>query len=135
MWSELKSIWVERQREGNKARINTYIAQQKKLKLGIGEVTSEVKQILKEQTVAARVVSMPSWELFEKQDATYKEKIFPKAIRKRLAVEAGSSLGCSLSEKAKVRGDKTPRDCTIGLPRRVPRVDYKFHLWHRDRVA
>jgi len=36
---------------------------------------------------------MPSWELFEKQDAAYKEKIFPKAMKKRLAVEAGSTLG------------------------------------------
>ncbi|WP_225874704.1 transketolase [Pedobacter hiemivivus] len=48
---------------------------------------------LKDKNVAARVVSMPSWELFEKQDAVYKEKIFPKALRKRLAVEAGSPLG------------------------------------------
>ncbi|MBX2944114.1 MAG: transketolase [Cyclobacteriaceae bacterium] len=51
------------------------------------------QQKLKEQVIAARVVSMPSWELFEKQNAAYKEKIFPKAIRKRLAVEAGSPLG------------------------------------------
>ena len=36
---------------------------------------------------------MPSWELFEKQDAAYKEKIFPASIKKRLAVEAGSPLG------------------------------------------
>jgi len=36
---------------------------------------------------------MPSWELFEKQEDSYKEKIFPKALRKRLAVEAGSSMG------------------------------------------
>ena len=36
---------------------------------------------------------MPSWELFEKQDDAYKEKIFPKKLRKRLAVEAGSHLG------------------------------------------
>ncbi|MGY0040037.1 transketolase-like TK C-terminal-containing protein [Pedobacter sp. NJ-S-72] len=48
---------------------------------------------LKESGIAARVVSMPSWELFEKQDAAYKEKVFPKAIRKRLAVETGSPLG------------------------------------------
>ncbi|MES2332526.1 MAG: transketolase [Bacteroidota bacterium] len=51
------------------------------------------QQKLKEQNIAARVVSMPSWELFEKQDALYKEKIFPKNLRKRLAVEAGSTLG------------------------------------------
>lgn len=48
---------------------------------------------LKEEGIAARVVSMPSWELFEKQDASYKEKVFPKGLRKRLAVEAGSVLG------------------------------------------
>jgi transketolase len=48
---------------------------------------------LKEQNIAARVVSMPSWELFEKQEDSYKENIFPKALRKRLAVEAGSPLG------------------------------------------
>jgi transketolase len=51
------------------------------------------QQKLKEQKVAARVVSMPSWELFEKQDSAYKEKIFPKSLRKRLAVEAGSPVG------------------------------------------
>ncbi|MBP9926152.1 MAG: transketolase [Cyclobacteriaceae bacterium] len=51
------------------------------------------QQKLKEQGIGVRVVSMPSWELFEKQNADYKEKIFPKVIRKRLAVEAGSSLG------------------------------------------
>ncbi|MDO7742584.1 MAG: transketolase, partial [Pedobacter sp.] len=48
---------------------------------------------LKEDGIAARVVSMPSWELFEKQDAAYKEEVFPKTIRKRLAVETGSPLG------------------------------------------
>ena len=48
---------------------------------------------LLEEGIQARVVSMPSWELFEKQDAAYKEKVFPKAIRKRLAVETGSPLG------------------------------------------
>lgn len=48
---------------------------------------------LKAESVNVRVVSMPSWELFEKQDDSYKEKVFPKAIRKRLAVEAASPLG------------------------------------------
>jgi len=48
---------------------------------------------LAEQGIQARVVSMPSWELFEKQDAAYKEKVFPRGIKKRLAVEMGSPLG------------------------------------------
>ncbi len=40
-----------------------------------------------------RVVSMPSWELFEDQDAAYKESVLPKAVTKRLSVEAGASFG------------------------------------------
>ncbi len=40
-----------------------------------------------------RVVSFPSWELFEKQDDAYKESVLPKKIQARLAVEAGATLG------------------------------------------
>jgi len=40
-----------------------------------------------------RVVSMPSWELFEAQEAAYKESVLPKAVTKRLAVEAAASFG------------------------------------------
>lgn len=53
----------------------------------------DAQQKLKEQNIAARVISMPSWELFEKQSNAYKEKIFPPSLRRRLAVEAGSPLG------------------------------------------
>ncbi|WP_118975079.1 transketolase [Taibaiella koreensis] len=53
----------------------------------------EVRAKLQEEGIAVRVVSMPSWELFEQQDKAYKEKVFPPAIRKRLAIEAGSPLG------------------------------------------
>ncbi len=49
------------------------------------QLTSEGKQV--------RVVSMPSWELFAAQDAAYKESVLPKAVKKRLAVEAGTSFG------------------------------------------
>lgn len=48
---------------------------------------------LKEEGISARVVSMPSWELFEKQPDSYKEQVLPKTIKKRLAVEAASTLG------------------------------------------
>jgi transketolase len=48
---------------------------------------------LMEKTIQSRVVSMPSWELFEKQDKVYKESVLPKDIRKRLSVEAGSTMG------------------------------------------
>ncbi|MFN6472345.1 MAG: transketolase [Nostoc sp. SerVER01] len=40
-----------------------------------------------------RVVSLPAWDLFEAQDAAYKESVLPKAVTKRLAVEAASSFG------------------------------------------
>jgi transketolase len=41
----------------------------------------------------ARVVSFPSWELFELQDEAYRESVLPKRITARLAVEAGTTLG------------------------------------------
>lgn len=43
--------------------------------------------------VAARVVSMPSWELFAKQDTAWQEQVLPQGIRKRVTVEAGSTMG------------------------------------------
>ncbi len=60
---------------------------------------SEVHLILKAQEelkknhINARVVSMPSWNLFDKQSNEYKERVLPLSIRKRLAVEAGSPVG------------------------------------------
>jgi len=53
----------------------------------------KAQEKLREKSIHARVVSMPSWELFEKQSAAYKEIVFPKNIRKRLSVEAGSITG------------------------------------------
>ena len=53
----------------------------------------QAQEKLKEKSILARVVSMPSWELFEKQDEMYKEMVLPKNIRKRLSVEAGSTQG------------------------------------------
>jgi transketolase len=53
----------------------------------------KVQERLKQESIGARVVSMPSWELFDKQDENYKQQVFPKNIRKRLAVEAGSPIG------------------------------------------
>lgn len=48
---------------------------------------------LRKNNIEARVVSMPCWNLFDQQSDAYREKVFPKNIRKRLAVEAGLSLG------------------------------------------
>lgn len=57
------------------------------------ELIYEASKILKEKGIDARVVSMPSLEVFEAQGEEYKEKILPMNIRKRVAVEAASSFG------------------------------------------
>jgi transketolase len=51
------------------------------------------REQLKEKGVRARVVSMPSWNLFEEQDAAYRESVLPAALKKRVTVEAGCSQG------------------------------------------
>jgi len=48
---------------------------------------------LKQEGIAARVVSMPSWELFEAQDRHYREEILPPSVKARIAVEAGAVIG------------------------------------------
>ncbi len=51
------------------------------------------RQKLQAQGVHARIVSMPSWELFESQSEAYRKSVLPPAIGARLAVEAGVSQG------------------------------------------
>ena len=53
----------------------------------------EAQKVLKEEGIYARVVSMPSFEIFEEQDKAYKESVLPCAVRTRLGAEAGSSFG------------------------------------------
>jgi transketolase len=53
----------------------------------------EASEILAENTIAARVISMPSWELFEAQGQDYKNSILPDNIKARVAIEAGSTQG------------------------------------------
>jgi len=48
---------------------------------------------LKEGGIKARVVSMPSWELFEQQDAAYKASVFPPDVTARVAVEMAAPFG------------------------------------------
>lgn len=55
----------------------------------------EAREKLQQESIGTRVVSFPCWELFDKQDEAYKQKIFPVHVRKRLAVEAGSPIGWS----------------------------------------
>jgi transketolase len=64
--------------------------------IGTGSEVSlcvKAQERLKTLGVRARVVSMPSSNLFEKQDAAWRESVLPPSIRKRVTVEAGCSLG------------------------------------------
>ena len=53
----------------------------------------EAQKLLKEEGIDARVISMPSFELFERQSEAYKESVMPKAVRARVAVEAAATFG------------------------------------------
>jgi transketolase len=56
---------------------------------------TDAQQQLAEKGVAARIVSMPSWELFEAQPQEYRNQVLPPSMPARLAVEAGVSQGWS----------------------------------------
>ncbi len=56
------------------------------------ELLYQAADILAAQGYKARLVSMPCMELFAKQDAAYQESVLPKAVRKRVSVEAGSTV-------------------------------------------
>ncbi|ERN40928.1 transketolase [Rubidibacter lacunae KORDI 51-2] len=64
--------------------------------IGTGSEVSlcvEAAEQLRASGIQVRVVSLPSWELFDAQDEAYRESVLPKAVTKRVAVEAGSSFG------------------------------------------
>ena len=50
-------------------------------------------QMLEQAGVAVRVVSMPSWELFESQPEDYRESVLPSSVRARVSIEAGGKIG------------------------------------------
>ena len=54
---------------------------------------TEVHETLKQEGISARVVSMPSWELFEQQDQAYRDGVLPPEVAARVSVEAGSVIG------------------------------------------
>jgi transketolase len=60
----------------------------------VGLALAAVEQ-LQAEGIAARLVSMPSWELFDEQPAEYREAVLPAMVRARVAVEAASSFGWS----------------------------------------
>lgn len=56
-------------------------------------IALEAATVLTGHGVGARVVALPSWELFEEQPAAYREAVLPSAVSARVAVEAGSPFG------------------------------------------
>jgi transketolase len=64
--------------------------------IGTGSEVSlcvDVYEELKREGIPARVVSMPSWELFEQQDQVYRDSVLPPAVAARVSVEMGSVIG------------------------------------------
>ena len=63
-------------------------------------------EILCKKNISTRVVSLPCWELFEKQPASYREDVLPKSIKNRIAIEAGVKQGWEryLGEQGKFVG-------------------------------
>jgi transketolase len=57
------------------------------------DLVMAARQILQKRNVMARVVSMPSWELFNAQPQSYQDQVLLPPVRARLAVEAGASQG------------------------------------------
>lgn len=57
------------------------------------QLALDARKKLAEDKIDARVVSMPSWELFDQQDSTYQESVLPKDITTRIAIEAASTFG------------------------------------------
>jgi Transketolase, C-terminal domain len=51
------------------------------------------QEALKKQNVEARVISMPSWKLFEDQDEAYRESVLPSQIKARVSVEQAARFG------------------------------------------
>jgi len=57
------------------------------------QLCMHARETLAQEGVRARVVSLPSWELFEAQDRAYREAVIPSSVKARVTVEAGASLG------------------------------------------
>lgn len=81
----LRGAYVLREAEGAQVAL---LATGSELQLALAAA-----DLLAAQGVAARVVSMPCWELFEAQDAAYRASVLPPTLTARVAVEAGRSLG------------------------------------------
>ncbi|GAC1403912.1 MAG: transketolase [Candidatus Velthaea sp.] len=55
----------------------------------------DAAKLLAKKGTKTRVVSLPSWELFDAQDAAYKESVLPASVQARVSIEAGATIGWS----------------------------------------
>ncbi len=56
-------------------------------------IAHEAYKTLTAEGIRVRLVSMPSWNLFDQQSADYKERVLPKAVRARVSIEAAATMG------------------------------------------
>ena len=91
----------------------------------------QAHEALGAQGIRSRVVSMPSWDIFELQPQSYRDEVLPPAIKARLAVEQGSTLGWDryVGPTGRVIGMKT-----FGASAPLKELDRKFGF-EPDRVV
>jgi len=99
----------------------------------------EARQQLKDEGIGARVVSMPSWEIFEEQPEDYQDRVLPPEIEARVSIEAASTFGW-----AKFTGPKGAvlgmRSFGLSAPMKVVAEHFGFEPEHivtaaREQVA
>ena len=56
-------------------------------------IALDARTVLEQEGIATRVVSLPSWYLFARQDQSYRDQVLPPDVTVRVAVEAGATLG------------------------------------------
>jgi len=71
-------------------------AEPKVILMGSGSevhIAIEARKVLESEGIPTRVVSMPSWLLFEAQDQAYRDQVFPRTVKARVSIEAGVTTG------------------------------------------
>ncbi|MDL5039657.1 transketolase [Heyndrickxia coagulans] len=98
---DLPTLHVDQEQVYEGVKKGAYIVSQAKgeaagLLLATGSEVAlalEAQQVLENEGIHVSVVSMPSWDLFEQQSAEYKEKVLPRDITARVAIELGTAFG------------------------------------------
>ncbi|VTU19130.1 transketolase [Variovorax sp. PBL-E5] len=84
---------------------------------------------LKDEGIAARVISMPSWDLFERQGADYRDSVLPPGVAARVSVEAASPLGWEryVGQRGAIIG---MRSFGLSAPGKVVEAHFGFDAAH-----